>query len=365
MESLIIRLAESVLLSGPQSPKRVFHLVFEANSNAEIFDHQCGDSIALWPQNNPASIAKILEHFAIPEILPVGEKTVAELLQKQYCISHLSESLLTAVRSQLEAKEGEIFDQYREKKSFATASLMDVIELFPRIKFSAEELLPRLKKMNPRLYSIASARLMHPQQLQLIVAEVVYENFRQQRRYGVASHYICSELAPGDTLEAAMVHSKFKLPSDCSRNVIMVGPGTGVAPFRSFLQERGIRRERGENVGENWLFFGDQHRMSNFYYQQEFERWQSTGNLSHLDLAFSRDQEHKIYVQDRMSEAGRELWDWLERGAYFYICGDAAHMAVDVEAALRDIIRRHGKVADPDGFLRQLKAENRYQRDVY
>jgi sulfite reductase (NADPH) flavoprotein alpha-component len=363
MESVPIRLVERVLLSGPQSQKKVYHLVL-SESTSETFDFRPGDSVALWPKNNRPMIGKILQHFAIAENYTVNGKTIVESLQRQYCLSHLTEAFLGAIRVRLTGKECEFFDRYGEQKAFETASLLDIVELFPSIKFSAEELLPLLKKMKPRLYSIASAQLMYPQQFQLIVAEVAYENFRQQRRYGVVSHYICSELALGEMIEGAIIHSKFKLPEDCSQNVIMVGPGTGVAPFRSFLQERAVLRKRGKNVGENWLFFGDQRRNDNFYYQEEFERWKSDGNLTYLDLAFSRDQAHKIYVQDRMREHGQELWNWLRGGAYFYVCGDAAHMAIDVEAALKEIIRQYGKV-DPDTFLKRLKAENRYQRDVY
>jgi sulfite reductase (NADPH) flavoprotein alpha-component len=335
-----------------------------SESTLETFDFRPGDSVALWSKNNCLTVGKVLQHFAISENDAIGGKTIIECLQKQYCLSHLTETFLGAIRTQLTENECEIFDHYGEQNAFKTASLLDIIELFPSIKFSVEELLPLLKKMKPRLYSIASAQSMYPQQLQLIVAEVAYENFRQRKRYGVASHYICNELALGETIECAIVHAKFKLPEDCSKNVIMVGPGTGVAPFRAFLQERAVLRRQGKNVGENWLFFGDQHRNGNSYYQKEFEQWQLDGNLSHLDLAFSRDQEHKIYVQDRMHEHGKELWSWLECGACFYVCGDATHMAVDVETTLKEIIRQYGQIT-PDTFLTQLKSENRYQRDVY
>jgi sulfite reductase (NADPH) flavoprotein alpha-component len=245
---------------------------------------------------------------------------------------------------------------------FQTASLCDVIDLFPSIKFTAEELLSLLKKMKPRLYSIAS---MATDRMDLAVVVVRYENFRQCVRYGVTSHYLCHQLPPQQPISAFIAHSNFRLPKDASRDIIMVGPGTGIAPFRAFLQERAALRAAGEVVGKNWLFFGEQYRASNFYYREEFEHWQSSGNLSHLDLAFSRDQDYKIYVQDRMSERGEELWNWLRHGAYFYVCGEAAHMAKDVESTLLTIIHRHGAVDDPENFLKQLKRENRYQRDVY
>jgi sulfite reductase (NADPH) flavoprotein alpha-component len=219
--------------------------------------------------------------------------------------------------------------------------------------------------MKPRLYSIASATALRANRMDLAIVVVRYENFRKRERYGVASHHLCHRLPLRQPISAFIAHSKFKLPGDNSKDVIMVGPGTGIAPFRAFLQERAVLRAAGKVVGRNWLFFGEQYRASNFYYREEFEHWQASGDLTYLDLAFSRDQDYKIYVQDRMRERGGELWHWLRGGAHFYVCGEAAHMAKDVEHALLEIIRRHGGMDTPENFLRQLKEENRYQRDVY
>jgi sulfite reductase (NADPH) flavoprotein alpha-component len=262
----------------------------------------------------------------------------------------------------LDGADREKWDRYRGENALQAASLADVIDWFPSLNFTLDELVPLLKKMKPRLYSIAS---MAAERMDLAVVVVRYERFGGGVRYGVASHYLCHRLPLHQPIGALIARSNFRLPEDTSRDVIMVGPGTGIAPFRAFLQERAAMRAAGKAVGENWLFFGEQYRASNFYYQKEFEHWQLSGDLTYLDLAFSRDQDHKIYVQDRMRERGETLWNWLACGAYFYVCGEAAHMARDVEGVLLDIIRCHGGVRDPEGFLQQLKRENRYQRDVY
>jgi sulfite reductase (NADPH) flavoprotein alpha-component len=362
--TLTLRLVGKQLLSKPGGPKEAFHLTFEQISG-ENFDYQCGDSAALWPENVESDVEKVLLHFGIGAEQKINDIAVRELLCKQYCITHLGESFLEAVRGRLEGTDPEKFDQYRDENAFQTASLSDVIDLFPAIKFTAAELLPLLKKMKPRLYSIASATALRANQMDLAIVVVRYENFRKQGRFGVTSHYLCHQLPFNRPIPAFVARSKFKLPTDTSKDVIMVGPGTGIAPFRAFLQERSVLRAEGKDIGRNWLFFGEQYRASNFYYREEFEHWQASGDLAHLDLAFSRDQDYKIYVQDRMRERGEELWGWLCRGAYFYVCGEAAHMAKDVEHVLLEIIHRYGGVDTPDKFLQQLKQENRYQRDVY
>jgi sulfite reductase (NADPH) flavoprotein alpha-component len=362
--TLTLRLIGKQLLSKVGGPKEAFQLTFEQTSG-ERFDYECGDSVALWPENDPADVEKILRHWKIDGQQEISGVAVGELLRKQYCIMHLTEHFLGAVREQLGGQDGDVFDRYRAENALQTASLEDMIDLFPSVKFTAEALLPLLKKIKPRLYSIASATALQADQMDLAIVVVRYENFRKRDRYGVASHYLCHRLPLQKPITAFITRSRFKLPADISKPIIMVGPGTGVAPFRAFLQERAVLRANGKGVGKNWLFFGEQYRASNFYYQNEFERWQASGDLAHLDLAFSRDQDYKIYVQDRMRERSEELWNWLCDGAYFYVCGDAAHMAKDVEIALLDIIRQYGDEDTPENFLRQLKQENRYQRDVY
>jgi sulfite reductase (NADPH) flavoprotein alpha-component len=360
-DTLTLQLVERRLLSGSSSPKEAFHLTFERVPAAK-FDYQCGDSVAFWPENEADDVEKILAHFSIDPTQNTADGDVRELFLKHHCVTHLGEHFWEAVRERLAGVDREQFDRYRTENVLQTASLCDMIDLFPYVKFTAAELLPLLKKMQPRLYSIAS---MAAERMDLAVVVVRYERFKCGVRYGVASRYLCHRLPLYWPISAFIARSNFRLPEDVSRDIIMVGPGTGIAPFRAFLQERAAMRASGKTVGRNWLFFGEQYRASNFYYREEFERWQSSGDLVHLDLAFSRDQDYKIYVQDRMRERGEELWDWLVRGAYFYVCGEAAHMAKDVEGVLLDIIRRHGGVSDPENFLKQLKQKNRYQRDVY
>jgi sulfite reductase (NADPH) flavoprotein alpha-component len=361
---LTLQLVEKKLLSGLDSPKEAFHLTFELIPQ-EVFDFQCGDSVGLWPENVADDIEKVLAHFDIDGAYKIDDIMVRELFQKQYCITHLTESLLDAIYEQLSGEERKRFEEYRSEHGFQTASLLDIIDLFPSVQLPLDNLLPLLKKMKPRLYSIASAVKYCKDRMDLAVVVVGYENFRGRKRYGVASHYLCHRLPLHKPIRGFIARSKFRLPVDYSRDVIMVGPGTGIAPFRAFLQERVVLRASGERVGRNWLFFGEQHRISNFYYEEEFEGWLKSGDLVHLDLAFSRDQSNKIYVQDRMREHGEALWEWITNGGYFYVCGEAAHMAKGVEAALLEIINKYGQIGDPENYLQQLKRENRYQRDVY
>ncbi|MDR2200508.1 MAG: hypothetical protein LBN94_00110 [Puniceicoccales bacterium] len=361
---LMLQLVERRLLSAPNSQKEVFHLSFQKISG-EDFDYQCGDSVALWPENSEQDVEKICHHFAIDGTQMVDSLSLRELLRIRHCITHLTEPLLEAVRQRLDEQDRENFDRYHHDNSLQTASLLDLIDLFPSIKLAAADLPLLLKKMQPRLYSIASAVSFCPNRLDLAVVVVCYKNFQNRDRYGVASHYLCHQLPVRKPIRALIIRSKFRLPEDLSRDVIMVGPGTGIAPFRSFLQERSFLRKAGKTVGRNWLFFGGQHRASNFYYQSELENWQNSGDLTNLDLAFSRDQDRKIYVQDRIEEKGQEVWNWLSGGAYFYVCGDATHMARDVDNALLRIVKRYGAIDDPESYLTRLREEKRYQRDVY
>jgi sulfite reductase (NADPH) flavoprotein alpha-component len=363
-DTLTLQLVGKQLLSKSGGSKEAFHLTFEPVSG-ERFDYRCGDSAALWPENDRDDVENILIHWGINGEQKIDDVAVWDLFRKRYCIAHLTEHFWEAVRGQLGTQERAIFDRYRGENAFQTASLCDVIDLFPSVKFTAAELLPLLRKIKPRLYSIASSAALRADRMDLAIVVVCYENFRKRSRYGVASHYLCHRLSLGKPIAAFVVRSKFRLPVDTAKDIIMVGPGTGIAPFRAFLQERAVLRAGGTNVGRNWLFFGEQYRASNFYYREEFEYWQTSGDLTYLDLAFSRDQDYKIYVQDRMRERGEELWNWLDNGAYFYVCGEAAHMAKDVESSLLEIIHRYGGMDTPENFLRQLKQENRYQRDVY
>jgi sulfite reductase (NADPH) flavoprotein alpha-component len=228
---------------------------------------------------------------------------------------------------------------------------------------AARELVAPLRKLQPRLYSISSSPKAHPGEVHLTVAIVRY-TLEGRPRKGVCSTFL-ADRAGGDIRVPVFVHTSphFRLPTDPTRPILMVGPGTGIAPFRAFLAER---RATGA-PGRNWLFFGDQHASTDFLYRDELEQWQREGILSRLDLAFSRDQAEKIYVQDRLREQAGEVWAWLQEGASLYVCGDAQRMAKDVDAALHDIARTAGglSVEAAADFWNGLKAEKRYLRDVY
>jgi sulfite reductase (NADPH) flavoprotein alpha-component len=219
------------------------------------------------------------------------------------------------------------------------------------------------RRLMPRLYSISSSPAKYPEEIHLTVAVVRYET-NGRTREGVCSTYLADRARLNQPdLPVFVANSHFGLPADDNIPVIMVGPGTGVAPFRSFVMDRATRGAKGPN----WLFFGDQRRSADFLYESEWNEWQKSGVLTRLDLAFSRDQEQKIYVQDRMRENGAELWKWISAGAYFYVCGDAKRMAKDVDAALHEIIAQHGGMTPEAAieFVKQLKKAERYQRDVY
>jgi sulfite reductase (NADPH) flavoprotein alpha-component len=241
----------------------------------------------------------------------------------------------------------------------------EVIDVLARVTsmFSVTEFLSLLKKLQPRLYSISSSPKTHAGEVHLTVATVRYEAHGRARK-GVCSSFLADRCAePARAPVFVQTSHGFRIPADPQRPMIMVGPGTGVAPFRAFLEER---RATGAK-GRNWLFFGDQRRATDYLYESELEAMRDDGHLSRLDLAFSRDQVDKIYVQNQMLENGPELWSWLENGAHFYVCGDASRMAKDVESALHHVCEAAGglsKDAAAD-YVAKLKAEKRYQRDVY
>jgi len=221
-----------------------------------------------------------------------------------------------------------------------------------------------LRKLMPRLYSIASSPKVSPDGIHLTVAIVRYQT-NGRERVGVCSTFMADRVVVGDTPVPAFVsHSHFGLPEDhAEKDVIMIGPGTGIAPFRAFVQERAAVGAKGRN----WVFFGDQHSATDFLYEDEWNDYQSKGQVTRLDLAWSRDQEQKVYVQDKMRENAKELWSWIQNGAYFYVCGDAKRMAKDVDQALHDIIAEQGAmpIEKAAEYVKQLKKDKRYQRDVY
>ena len=242
--------------------------------------------------------------------------------------------------------------------------IVDLLEIDPiPASFTAQQLVDCFRALPPRLYSIASSSKAHPDEVHLTVAAVRYQTHGKSRK-GVASTFLADDAPKGSKALVYLHKNKnFRLPEDTSTPIIMVGPGTGIAPFRAFLEERA----ETESKGDSWLFFGDQCYNEDFLYQLELQDYLKSKQLSKLDLAFSRDQPEKIYVQHKMQEAAAELWSWLEKGAHFYVCGDASRMAKDVHSTLVEIISPHGKLSseDAENYLKTMKKDKRYQRDVY
>jgi sulfite reductase (NADPH) flavoprotein alpha-component len=241
--------------------------------------------------------------------------------------------------------------------------LLDLLEKFPLVRPEPAELVATLKALRPRLYSISSSPRAHPGQVHLTVGYVSY-TIGNRLRKGVASTYLADRLLPGAKGRIFIQPShRFGPPADPKAPMIMVGPGTGIAPFRAFLEDR----EASGATGKNWLFFGDQRKQLDFLYETQLELYRSQGLLTRLDTAFSRDQSEKVYVQQRMLENGEELWRWLQEGAYFYDCGDAKRMAHDVDKALQQIVAKHGGMspADAKKYVADMTAAKRYQKDVY
>ncbi|MBO3273779.1 bifunctional nitrate reductase/sulfite reductase flavoprotein subunit alpha [Pseudomonas schmalbachii] len=355
------KLVANQLLNGPGSAKETRLFAFDLRDSG--LTYEAGDALGVWPRNCPELVQEVLDLTRLDGEQPVKVAKVGELPLREALTSHFeiarpsTESLaLIAERSRSEELRQLLGERKAELKDWLwDRQLADVLQAFP-IDCNAGELLASLKRLQPRLYSIASSPKAHAGEVHLTVAAVRYG-----RRKGVASTFLADRASEVPLFVQPSKH--FRLPDDGDTPIVMIGPGTGVAPFRGFLHER---RARGDN-GRNWLFFGEQHAASDFYYRDELQGMQRDGLLNHLSLAFSRDQAEKIYVQDRMREQGAELWRWLQDGARVYVCGDASRMAKDVDRALRDVARQHGGLSEDKAadYIRTLAEQKRYLRDVY
>ncbi|MFO1390085.1 molybdopterin-dependent oxidoreductase [Cellvibrio sp.] len=335
--------------------------------------YEAGDALGVWPQNCPDLVNELAAALKLnreaPVIVDANEKSLHEALQKNFEICRPSNEALQFIAQRSKSKELSALLESENKSELQTwlygRQLVDVIHEFP-IHCSVDEFMRLLKPIQPRLYSIASSSKEFSQQVHLTVSAVRYERFfnGKKNRKGVSSTFLADRANGIDIPIFVQTNKNFRVPTDGDLPIIMIGPGTGVAPFRGFLQER---RARGDN-GKNWLFFGEQHAATDFYYQDELEEFQKQDILTELSLAFSRDQQQKIYVQDRMRENGEKIWHWInDEGGYFYVCGDASRMAKDVDNTLRNIIQQHGKLDDAEtaNYMRKLNMEKRYVRDVY
>jgi NADPH-dependent sulfite reductase flavoprotein alpha-component len=328
--------------------------------------YEAGDALGVWPRNCPALIDEVLTLTGLQGDQPVsvgnaGEMPLSQALTSQFEIARPTAEALGFIAersgsSELKTLLTEPFNS--ELKDWLWGrQLADVLREFP-LSCSAQELLDHLKPLQPRLYSIASSAKAHPDEVHLTVSAVRYG-----KRKGVSSTFLADRADDGQVPIFLQPTQHFRVPVEGDVPMIMIGPGTGVAPFRAFLQERQMRADRGRN----WLFFGEQHAATDFYYRDELESLHKDGLLTRLSLAFSRDQAEKIYVQHRIREQGAELWRWLQDGARIYVCGDATHMAKDVDQALREVIVAHGGMSAERAaeHLRDLAGERRYLRDVY
>lgn len=322
-------LLANIELNSKGSSKDTRHIAFSLKDSG--LTYEVGDALGVFVQNCPEVVdAVIAAHAFDPETSVTLESGITCTLR---------EALL---------------------KHFEVRQLLGKT---PEAGITIPAFLENLRKLQPRLYSIASSVKAHPDEVHLCVGAVRYSTDGVQHK-GVASTFLSDRLALGDTTGIYFhAANHFRLPTDLTKPVIMVGPGTGIAPFRAFLEER----EATAASGKNWLFFGDQKRSTDFLYHDQITDWVKSGFLTRLDTAFSRDQEEKIYVQTRMLQAASELWQWLEEGAHFYVCGDAKRMAKDVDDALHSIIQTAGgKSADEAAaYVAQMKKEKRYARDVY
>ena len=362
---------ENINLNGRGSARETRHL--ELSLEGSGLTYEPGDALGIYPENQPQLVEELIETagWRADEPVPAGkdggELPLGEALSRHYEITLLTRPLLQQVAELTGSPKLKVLTAPGQEQALreyiAGRDLVDLIRGFDLKGVPAKTFVPLLRKLPPRLYSIASSPKAYPDEAHLTIRKVVYES-HGRTRYGVCSTYVAERAEPGSEIPVYVQHNEnFRLPSDPDTPIIMIGPGTGVAPFRAFLGER---QETGAS-GKTWLFYGDQHFLTDFLYQVEWQRWLKEGVLTRMDVAFSRDQEQKIYVQHRMLEKAKELYAWLEEGAVVYVCGDKSRMAYDVHAALTTIIRREGGLSEEAAaeYLKRMQQERRYQRDVY
>ncbi|AFI29923.1 CysJ [Bacillus sp. JS] len=362
---------ENLNLNGRGSNKETRHV--ELSLEGSGLTYEPGDSLGVYPENDPELVELLLKemNWDPEEIVTLNRqgdvRPLKEALISHYEITVLTKPLLEQaaqltgseeLRELLAAGNGENVKAYIEGRD-----LLDLVRDYGPFSVSAQQFVSILRKMPARLYSIASSLSANPDEVHLTIGAVRYDAHGRERK-GVCSILCAERLQPGDTLPVYVQHNQnFKLPKDPETPIIMVGPGTGVAPFRSFMQER---EETGAE-GKAWMFFGDQHFVTDFLYQTEWQNWLKDGVLTKMDVAFSRDMEEKVYVQHRMLEQSAELFEWLQEGAAVYICGDEKHMAHDVHNTLLEIIEKEGNMSreEAEAYLADMQQQKRYQRDVY
>ena len=377
---LLAELIQHEPLTKPSSGKDTRHFVFSLGASGMTYTP--GDSLAVFARNPDALVDEViaLTGFApdTPVPLPAaagktGTAPLREVLAKYYILNRATKKIMTGLAESVPQGEqrnqlmeivdnGELLSEYVHSRDY-----VDILKEFDEARFdSAEAFLAQLSPIPPRLYSIASSLAAHPGEVHLCVGIVRYET-HGRKKAGLCTGFLADHAPLREKSIPIYVQESrhFRLPKDGARDIVMVGPGTGIAPFRAFLEQRILDGA----TGRNWLIFGEQRRATDFLYEKDFSTWQAGGKLHRLDVAFSRDQAQKIYVQHRMKEQAADLWAWLQNGANFYVCGDAHRMAKDVHQTLIEIAQEQGKLS-PEAAAEYvnvtlMKTEKRYLRDVY
>jgi sulfite reductase (NADPH) flavoprotein alpha-component len=357
-------------LSTEESEKDTRHFEVDLTNWGLTFDP--GDSVAVYPTNDPPLVDEIIRALGAKgdEPVPAAKTTkpLREALLRDFSITQPTPKFLKAIAERASAapmlKELLHPDRKHDLENYLWgAEVIDFLIDHPSVKFTPEEFVALLTKLQPRLYSVASSLRVFPDRVHFIVDVVKYES-RGRVRKGVCSSFMAerADNVPVPVFPSSAKH--FHMPDDGNIPLIMIGPGTGIAPFRAFLQERKARGDKGKN----WLFFGAQREKCDYAYREDFHQMKQDGILTRMDCAFSRDQAHKIYVQHRMLENAADIWKWIDGdGAHFFVCGDAKRMAKDVDAGLRQIVQEHGRKSpeEASAYVEKLKADKRYKRDVY
>jgi sulfite reductase (NADPH) flavoprotein alpha-component len=365
------KLAVNRLLSGPESEKETRH--FELDLKGWGLNYEVGDSVSVYPTNDAALVDEILTLLGAKgdEPVPAAKTTkpFREALLRDFSITQPTPKFLKAIAERASTstpllQELLVPDRKQDLDNYLWGmEVVDFLLEHPSVKFSPEEFVGLLTKLQPRLYSVASSLRAFPEQVHFIIDVVRYES-RGRRRKGVCSTFLAerADKVPVPVYPSSAKH--FHMPEDGNVPLIMIGPGTGVAPFRAFLQDRQATGAKGKN----WLFFGAQREACDYAYREDFHKLKQDGILTRMDCAFSRDQTHKIYVQNRMLENAAEIWKWIDGdGGQFFVCGDAKRMAKDVDAALRKIVQDQGGKSPEEAneYVEKLKSDKRYKRDVY
>ena len=357
-------------ITGRDSAKDVRHIEIDLGDSG--LTYQVGDALGVWFENDEALVAALLSELAFSGEEQVDVKVNGEVQALSLKAAFISQLEITQTAPSFiefwaqHSQDAKLLaisaDKNLAREFSGEHQIIDIVKL-AKADVDAQSLVNALRKITPRLYSIASAQSEVEEEVHLTVGVVSYDADGDTRTGG-ASGFLCQRLEEGQQVRVFVEHNdNFRLPQSDDTPVIMIGPGTGVAPFRAFMQEREAR----DATGDNWMFFGDQTFTQDFLYQVEWQNYLKSGLLTHLDLAFSRDQAEKIYVQDRLKEQASEVFAWLERGAHLYICGDANRMAKDVHQTLNEIIQEHGKLSaeQAEDYLKSLRSNKRYQKDVY